>query len=207
MRPSHQIWQYSPSSITRNRITILGGGIAEARQRHAQAPIRVNISSIFGDLGYQTTPPPFQFDQHWPRPTPHVGTIEFSSSFGESLFVGWDLSYEKLFCCIEDSNNRRAEEIKLSNMEFESRDTCVTTGLTELCKSNPLLISGLRTAVLAVWISVSRETFIGRSRMELGVHGKIVRGIGDGVGKDAWLRPQSLSSGAQLDDSTSEEDG
>jgi len=60
------------------------------------------------------------------------------------------------------------------NLEFESRDACVTRPLETLCESENVLLGVVETARLKAWISVSREIFIGRSRFELNIDAKLV---------------------------------
>ena len=60
------------------------------------------------------------------------------------------------------------------NLEFESRDACMTTPLEQLYESENVMLSLVGTARLKAWISVSREIFIGRSRFELNIDAKLV---------------------------------
>jgi hypothetical protein len=83
------------------------------------------------------------------------------------------------------------------DLELESLDTYVTMPLAELHRSKPITLRGPNSSCLRVWISLSRETFIGRSRYELGIHGRIVKR--DSNEEDSSSEPLAACGESQLE--------
>ena len=176
---------YNLNDIKRARITLVGEKTTNQDQRYAKAPIRVTISPIFHELDFQITSVPPLLAGHLPDATSSIGSIELSSPYAGRFCVDWwKASPGQLQCSISaglqpgDCGVIQQRTLPTFNLEFESRDTCRTTPLETLCKSESFLLAIWTTARLSarlsVWISVSRETFIGRSRFELEIEAKIL---------------------------------
>jgi hypothetical protein len=172
---------YDPSSIKRARITIIGEKIINQNQRHAKAPIRVNVSPVFDKLEYRVKSSPPLVAEHLPDTASRIGSIEFSNMETGRFYVDWNqASPGQLQCSISaglqpgDRGVIQEQTAPTVNLEFESRDACVTTPLQTLCKSKHILLRSDGAAGLMVWISISSEMFIGRSRFELSVHAGLI---------------------------------
>jgi hypothetical protein len=171
---------YDPSSIKRARITIIGEKIINQNQRHAKAPIRVNVSPVFDELKYLVNSSPPLAAEHLPDTASRIGSIEFYNMETGRFYVDWNqASPGQLRCSISvelqpgDQGVIQEQTAPAVNLEFESRDSCVTTPLQTLCESRHI-VRGIGAVYLKVWISISREIFIGRSRFELNVHAELL---------------------------------
>jgi hypothetical protein len=171
---------YDPSSIKRARITIIGEKIINQNQRHAKAPIRVNVSPVFNELKYLVNSSPPLAAEHLPDTASRIGSIEFSNMEAGRFYVDWNqASPGQLQCSISaglqpgDLGVIQEQTAPTVNLEFESRDSCVTTPLQTLCESRHI-VCGIGAVYHKVWISISREIFIGRSRFELNVHVEVL---------------------------------
>jgi hypothetical protein len=172
---------YEPSDIKRAHITIIDEKIVNENQRHAKAPIRVNLSPIFHELGYRVNSSPALVAEHLPDAASRLGSIEFFNMQTGRFYVDWSqASSGELQCSIsadlqpEDRGVIQEQTAPTVNLEFESRDACITKTLHTLCESKHILLRGVGAARLKVWISISREIFIGRSRFELNVHAELL---------------------------------
>ena len=173
--------RYDPSNMKRARITLIGEKATNQKQRHAKAPIRVNISPIFHELGFQIRSSPPLVAGHLPDATSHIGSIEFSSTQAGRFCVDWGrVLVAQLQCSISanlqpgDFGMIQGQTVPVVNLEFESRDACTTKLLEKLCESDTILLGVVGIARLQAWVSISRESFIGRSRFVLNINAKLV---------------------------------
>jgi hypothetical protein len=190
---------YDPSSIKRARITIIGEKSINQNQRHAKAPIRVKVSPVFDELEYRVNSSPPLVAEHLPDTASRIGSIEFYNMETGRFYVDWNqASPGQLRCSISvelqpgDQGVIQEQTAPTVNLEFESRDSCITTPLQTLCESRNI-VHRIGAVYLKVWISISRETFIGRSRFELNVHAELLNNhvmLMDRPG----LRPNALRS-------------
>jgi len=173
--------RYNPSNMKRARITLVGEKATNQKQRHAKAPIRVNISPILHELEFQITSLPPLLAGHLPDATSRLGSIEFSSTHAGRFCVDWNQHHPGILQCSISANLQPGDYGMIQertvpdvDLEFESRDACMTTPLEQLYESENVLLGVIETARLKAWISVSREIFIGRSRFELNIDAKLV---------------------------------
>jgi len=167
---------YDSSEIKQARITLVDEKTTNRNQRHAKAPIRVRISPIFDELKFQVTSLPPLVAEHLPDATSRTGSIEISSTQFGGFYIDWNqTSSGRLECSISTKllpgghGTIQKWTAAPVNLEFEPRDACTTTPFQHLCESKHILLSGIESAQLKVWIAISRKLFIGRSRFELAV--------------------------------------
>jgi len=181
---------YDPSEIKRARITLVGEKATNQSQRHANAPIRVHVSRVLHELDYRIKASPSLDPGHLLDTSSRTGSLEFSGTLAGRFCVDWSQTpAEQLRCSIStdlqpgDQGVIQAQTAPTVNLEFESRDTCATTPLTTLCESRSVSLRGVEFAHIKAWISISRETFIGRSRFVLNIHARLVEEEGTHVRK------------------------
>lgn len=135
------------------------------------------------EMGYEVTSYPPLVAEHLPETTSLTGTIDFVNMPGSTrrFCVGWSqASPGQLQCSISTDLQPghhgiiQEQMAPTVNLEFESRDACMTTPLEKLCESKSIILPGILASRIKVWISISREIFIGRSRFELEIHAKFV---------------------------------
>ena len=211
--------RYDVSDIKRSRITVIGEKLDNHNQRPSAVPIRVNTCSVCSEFGCSLISSSRLIAGHLPD-VAGPGRLELSSQWGEVFCVDWKRDWTSLQSCIRTSlqpgddgvvQNSAApiasqeHTVPIVDLELESLDTCVTTPLTELHRSKPIMLGTPGSERLQVWISISRETFIGRSRYELGIHGEMMGDDRD-KRKTASDEPISLVSLlAELNSLSSEE--
>jgi len=205
---------YDPSEIKRARITLVGQKATSQSQRHANAPIRVDVSRVLHELDYRIKASPSLDAGQLPNTTTRTGSIEFSGTLAGRFCVDWSQTFAgNLRCSIStdlqpgDQGVIQAQTAPTVNLEFESRDACATTPLTTLCESKCVFLRGVEFAHLKAWISISRETFIGRSRFVLKIHARLVEEEGTQTRKPRTrqrrmknLLPNRVPSPIGLDD-------
>jgi hypothetical protein len=185
------VLSYKPRDIERVRISIIGGDVATrtfgfySETRYVQ----VNISSIFRELGYQYASSLPLTEEHMIFATYPPGAIEILHERAGKLKVDWNQDTVLLNCNISSFSSPpnvhpTQRHTGLRHQTSSSfLNNSVTTPRIELGKSKSIVIEGPGTTTLEVWISLSEETFIGRSRFELAVHGKIKKPESDRKGK------------------------
>jgi hypothetical protein len=183
---------YKLRDIKRVRISILGGDVAMQIVRHQFATryVQINIASVFRDLGYQYASSLPLTEEHMIFATSHPGAIEILHERAGKLNVHWNQDARGLLVCnisafSSPPNEHTREKQAGIHCEMSSSfpNDSATTSHSELGRSKSIVIKGPGTTTLEVWISISNEKFIGRSRFVLAVHGKIKKSESDRKGK------------------------
>jgi hypothetical protein len=192
---------YEPKDIKRVRISIVGPYSIVHVRPHERAFIQVDISSVLHDLEYEYVSSPPLVAENLLDTTVEYGSIEFSRAHAKRFRVSWSwVSSDQIRCSIlyyqmipgQAGGNMTREQIDFFiDVNTVSVHTHMTTPDEELGKTKSIMLRGPGTTSLEVWISMSRQLFIGRSTYVLCVHGKIRESDHDGKGKAGlmlWLR-------------------
>ena len=160
------------------------------RHHTATRYVKVYISSIFRDLGYQYASSLPLTEEHMIFTTSHPRGIKILHEQAGKLNINWNQETHGVLSCNISSFSSPPNEHTTQKqtglkhmMDPLSLKDSVTTSHSELGKSKGIVIEGPGTTTLEVWISMSEETFIGKSLFVLAVHGKIKKPEGDRKGK------------------------
>jgi hypothetical protein len=173
--------QYDPKNILRAKITIKNAKTFKQDQPSGIKFMQVKVSPIFRHLGFNSTTSEVT-PKYPPTLSSDMGSMEFTSPLGDRFVAVWSpalstklqihVSTYTTAGTVEDSSDR-TKYAPLVDLQLEFSDDRVTLPPTELCKSDEIELPGPEGDHLRVWVSVSREVFIGKSRFELDIHGKV----------------------------------
>jgi hypothetical protein len=185
---------YDARDVKQLRISIVSENTVISPRRQAVAYVQVNTYSIFHDLKYQSTSLPPLVPERMLDTTSQFGSIWFKHESAEEFIVQWHYSApDQIRCSISPCLNRQckgtidAQPDPDMNSDFESIDKYLITPHMNLGISRTIVLKGPEMKSLEVWISMSREMFIGRSLLVLTVHGKVREPESDRKGKGGLI--------------------
>ncbi|KAH8632861.1 hypothetical protein IG631_11495 [Alternaria alternata] len=120
----------------------------------------------------------------------HPGAIEILHERAGKLKLNWNQDANGLLSCNISSFSSPPNDQTTQNqtglrcpISSSFLNQSGITSHSELGKSKSIVIEGPGATTLEVWISISDEMFIGRSRFALAVHGKIKKSESERKGK------------------------
>jgi hypothetical protein len=188
---------YDAREIRRARITIIGENTVTRARHHAIAHVQVDVSLFLSDLGYKSVSFPPLAAGRLLDTTYRDGIVRFSHEEAEEFSVNWDTGTSgQIRCSISSDRKPEYKAVVQAQMDLH----------VELGKSRTIVLNHPGKPSLQVWISMSREVFIGRSRLVLSIRGK-TRASGRHRRGMAEPTPQLLEELSQLEDIGEEEAG
>jgi Mn-containing catalase len=178
---------YKSRDIERFRISILGGNIATKFRGidFVTGYVQISISSVFRDLGYRYTSSLPLVAEQLIFTTSHPGAIEFLHERAGKFNVHWNGTLSELQCNISsfskppnEHTTQKQTALRCQTDSWSINDS-VTTSQVALGKSKEIVLEGPGATSIGVWISISNEMFIGRSRFVLTIHGSTKESASD----------------------------
>lgn len=204
---------YNAREIKRARITIIGENTVTRARHHAIAHVQVDVSLFLSDLGYKSVSFPPLAAGRLLDTTYRDGIVRFSHEEAEEFSVNWDTGTSgQIRCSISSDRKPEYKAVVQAQMdlhvdpELVSMEKYLTRPYEKLGKSRTIVLNHPGKPSLQVWISMSREVFIGRSRLVLSIRGK-TRASGRHRRGMAEPTPQLLEELSQLEDIGEEEAG